>query len=81
MTTNSWSKRLTIPLPDNIWLTPLGFMKDGQMLLRKYNCNYGLVAYNSTTRKLEQVNVSGIERGSFINKVVTYLETLSFPNS
>ncbi|WMV59615.1 hypothetical protein MTR67_053000 [Solanum verrucosum] len=78
MTTNSWNKILTIPLT----LRPLSFMEDGGMLFQKFNRS-GLVfeAYNSTTHKCEQVNVTGIEGLNLFNRAVPYIETLSSPNS
>ncbi|KAK4727464.1 hypothetical protein R3W88_032381 [Solanum pinnatisectum] len=77
--TNSWNKILTIPFTSKNCLGPLSFMKDGGMMFQKYDSS-GFVAYNSTTHKLEQVNVAGIE-GLYFNKVITYVETLSSLNS
>ncbi|PHT26702.1 F-box protein [Capsicum baccatum] len=81
MKTNSWNKILTISCPNNISLRHLSFMKDREVLFRKYNTSGGFVAYNSTTQKLEQVNVAGIEKGLYFSKFVTYVESLSSPNS
>ncbi|KAG5569925.1 hypothetical protein H5410_059691 [Solanum commersonii] len=53
---------------------------DGNMMFQKYPGS-GFVVYNSTTHKLEQVNVTGIETSFYFDKVVTYVETLSSPNS
>lgn len=72
MKTNSWNKILTIPLSHNICLRPLSIVKDGGIMFQKYNSS-DFVAYNSTTHKLEQVNVTGIEGLNF-NKVVTYMK-------
>ncbi|PHT82262.1 hypothetical protein T459_15277 [Capsicum annuum] len=80
MKANSWNKILTISCPNNISLRHLSFMKDREVLFRKYN-NSGFVAYNSITQKLEQVNVAGIEKGLHFSKFVTYVESLSSPNS
>ncbi|XP_006365961.1 F-box protein At3g08750-like [Solanum tuberosum] len=78
MTTNSWSKILTIPLT----LRPLSFMEDGGMMFQKFNrSGFVFEAYNSTTHKFEQVNVTEIEGLNLFNRVVTYVETLSSPNS
>ncbi|XP_055829247.1 F-box protein At5g10340-like [Solanum dulcamara] len=79
MKTNSWNKMLTIP-NHYFWLTPLSFMKNGDILFQYY-VNSGFVAYNSTTHKLKQVNVAGIRAGLYFRKAVTYVETLSSPNS
>lgn len=67
--TNSWNKRLIISLPHSIYLRPLSFMKDGQLLFRNSYC--GFVAYNSTTQNLKQVNVARIKEGLYFDKVVT----------
>ncbi|KAG5569924.1 hypothetical protein H5410_059690 [Solanum commersonii] len=77
MKTNSWNKISTMSY--NIWLKPLCFMKDGNMMFQRNNSS-GFVAYNSITHELEQVNVIGIEANLYFNKVVTYVETLSSPN-
>uniref|UniRef100_M1DLS3 Ubiquitin-protein ligase n=1 Tax=Solanum tuberosum TaxID=4113 RepID=M1DLS3_SOLTU len=79
MKTNSWNKMSTMSIPPNVWLKPLSFMKDGNLMFQKYPGSF--VAYNSTTHKLEQVNVTGIETSFYLYKVVTYVETLSSPNS
>lgn len=80
---NSWNKILTIPLTPSNCLRPLSFMKDGGMMFMKdggmmfkKKDSFEFVAYNSTTHKLEQVNVDGI-KGLHFNKVITYTETLS----
>ncbi|KAG5568106.1 hypothetical protein H5410_064876 [Solanum commersonii] len=75
MKTNSWNKILTLPLTRENWVRPLSFMKNGGIMFQKSDSS-GFVAYNSTTHKLEQVNVAGIEGLYFIN-IITYVETLS----
>ncbi|WMV59807.1 hypothetical protein MTR67_053192 [Solanum verrucosum] len=75
MKTNSWNKILTLPLTLENCVRPLSFMKNGGIMFQKSDSS-GFVAYNSTTHKLEQVNVAGIEELYFIN-IITYVETLS----
>ncbi|XP_049397475.1 F-box protein At3g08750-like [Solanum stenotomum] len=76
--TNSWNEILTIQLPFKTCLKPLSFIKDGGIMFQNYMSKYVFKAYNSTTHKLEKVNVAGIEGLHFI-QVVTYVETLSSP--
>ncbi|WMV60005.1 hypothetical protein MTR67_053390 [Solanum verrucosum] len=76
--TNSWNEILAIQLPFKICLKPLSFIKDGGIMFQNYMSKYVFKAYNSTTHKLEKVNVAGIEGLHFI-QVVTYVETLSSP--
>ncbi|KAM3216348.1 F-box/kelch-repeat protein like [Capsicum annuum] len=75
METNLWNKILTISCPNNNNLRHLSFMKDREVLFRKDNNNSGFMAYNSTTQKLEQVNVAGIE-GLYFSNFVTYVESV-----
>ncbi|KAK6774436.1 hypothetical protein RDI58_029675 [Solanum bulbocastanum] len=76
--TNSWNKILAIQLPFKISLKPLSFIKDGGIMFQNYMSKNVFKAYNSTTHKLEKVNVAGIEGLHFI-QVVAYVETLSSP--
>ncbi|XP_006353570.1 F-box protein At3g08750-like [Solanum tuberosum] len=78
MKTNSWNKILAIRLPSKSCLKPLSFIKDGGIMFKNYMSKYVFKAYNSTTHKLEKVNVAGLEGHNF-KEVVTYVETLSSP--
>uniref|UniRef100_M1DF80 Ubiquitin-protein ligase n=1 Tax=Solanum tuberosum TaxID=4113 RepID=M1DF80_SOLTU len=75
MKTNSWNKILTLPLTRENCVRPLSFMKNGGMMFQKSDSS-GFVTYNSTTHKLEQVIVAGIE-GLYFSNIITYVETLS----
>ncbi|KAK6774435.1 hypothetical protein RDI58_029674 [Solanum bulbocastanum] len=78
MKTNSWNKILAIQLPSKTCLKPLSFIKDGGIMFQNYMSKSVFKAYNSTTHKLEKVNVVGLEGHNF-KEVVTNVETLSSP--